>query len=391
MLDFSSLLFAAALSGACLSVTIFAVWFTSKESTYLFSTAAGILVLVAHIIAFWHYSNTPSPWLCQVVLALLTTGFLIIHHGASSYVGRESGQDVVGFTLFMTVAAAAVTYAGLDGLGFVIAYTTTTVLLGLAALIFWRNGDQDHRVLLVVSLLSGTCAITFALCAAVLVVNGQWTLGGAPDNWAEKLNSVVAVICMSGLGALAVSLHHLKAAGQLKADALTDPLTGLMNRRALQSMYGGRGFGTYTAVVMFDLDHFKKTNDVFGHPVGDKVLKRFASMVKKHCRAGDDAFRLGGEEFVLVLPRVTRDKANDVATRIGVAFGAEVVATPMGPLRSTVSGGIGFGAAENIGLDEILAAADAALYAAKKGGRNRIVLAEERHEAGSLAPALMSA
>lgn len=391
MLDFSSLLFAAALSGSCLSITIFTVWFSSRSSSYLLSTAFGILVLVAHVIAFWLYSRSPNPWLCHIVLALLTTGFLIIHHGASQYVEQQSGREIIAGALSMMVAAAVVTYAGYDGLGFVIAYLTSTILLSLTGLIFWRNGDQDHLVLLVVSLLSGACAITFALCALVLVMNGQWTLGVAPDNWAEKLNSIVAVICMSGLGALAVSLHHLKTAGQLKADALTDPLTDLMNRRALQSLYGERSFGPYTAIVMFDLDHFKKTNDAFGHPIGDKVLHRFAAMVKKHCRSSDDAFRLGGEEFALVMPRITRDKANDIASRICVAFGAEVVTTPKGPLRSTVSAGVGFGDLDGMKLDEVLAHADAALYTAKKAGRNCVVLADERQKAGSMEPALLTA
>ncbi|TIV07720.1 MAG: GGDEF domain-containing protein, partial [Mesorhizobium sp.] len=120
-------------------------------------------------------------------------------------------------------------------------------------------------------------------------------------------------------------------------------------------------------------------NDVFGHPVGDKVLCRFAAVIKKYGRTGVDAFRLGGEEFALVMSRITPENAHDMASRIGVAFGTEVVATHRGPLRSSVSGGMGFGAASGRTLDQMLAEADAALYAAKRAGRNRVIA--QRQEA----------
>ncbi|TIV91502.1 MAG: diguanylate cyclase, partial [Mesorhizobium sp.] len=90
-------------------------------------------------------------------------------------------------------------------------------------------------------------------------------------------------------------------------------------------------------------------------------------------------FRLGGEEFALVMSRITPENAHDMASRIGVAFGTEVVATHRGPLRSSVSGGMGFGAASGRTLDQMLAEADAALYAAKRAGRNRVIA--QRQEA----------
>ncbi|TIO66153.1 MAG: GGDEF domain-containing protein, partial [Mesorhizobium sp.] len=195
---------------------------------------------------------------------------------------------------------------------------------------------------------------------------------------------------MTGFGALTLSLHHLQAQIELKAATMTDPLTGLMNRRALNELYGGRSFGPFMAIAMFDLDHFKTTNDVFGHPVGDQVLCRFAAVIKKYGRAGVDAFRLGGEEFALVLSRMTPEKAHDMASRIGVAFGTEIVPTQRGPLRSSVSGGMGFGAPDGRTLDEVLAEADAALYAAKRAGRNRVI-AQRQEDQPDSGPALRSA
>jgi diguanylate cyclase (GGDEF)-like protein len=390
MLDFSSLLLAAALSGTCLSVTMFAIWLTTPRARFVLTVACGILVLVAHVVLFWRYTKDANPWLCQIVLALLGLGFLVMCLSAMQYLGIRNYRRAIVPALAAMAVCALVTYLGFDGAGFLITYSMVTALLAAIGTMFWMKGDHDRRILLVVSLLSGVCGLSFALCGAVLLVNGQWTLGGAPDNWAERLNSVVSVACMTVLGALTLSLHHLQAQIELRAETMTDPLTGLMNRRALTTLYGDRGFGPFMAIAMFDLDHFKRTNDVFGHAVGDQVLCRFASVIRKYGKTGVEAFRLGGEEFALVISRMTPEKAHDLASRIGVAFGTEVVSTPRGPLRSTVSGGMGFGTAEGRPLEEVLADADAALYAAKGGGRNR-VLAQAKSDQPDTGPALRSA
>ncbi|RWD60161.1 MAG: GGDEF domain-containing protein [Mesorhizobium sp.] len=390
MLDFSSLLLAAALSGTCLSVTMLAIWFTAPRARFVLTVACGILVLVVHVVLFWRYTKDATPWLCQIVLALLSLGFLVICLSAMQYLGIRNYRRAIGPALAAMAACAVVTYFGFDGVGFLITYSTVTGLLAAIGAMFWMKGDHDRRILLVVSFLSGVCGLSFALCGLVLLAQGQWVLGAAPDNWAERLNTVVAVACMTGLGALTLSLHHLQAQIELKAETMTDPLTGLMNRRALNELYGDRSFGPFMAIAMFDLDHFKTTNDVFGHPVGDQVLCRFAAVIKKYGRAGVDAFRLGGEEFALVMSRMTPEKAHDMASRIGVAFGTEIVPTHRGPLRSSVSGGMGFGAADGRPLDEVLAEADAALYAAKRAGRNRVI-AERKAGQPDAGPALRSA
>ncbi|MER9421489.1 GGDEF domain-containing protein [Mesorhizobium sp. M0317] len=387
MLDFSSLLLAAALSGTCLSVTMFVIWFTAPRARFVLTVACGILVLVAHVIVFWRYTREPTPLLCQAALALLSLGFLALSLSAMQYLGVRNYSRAVLPAMLAIAVCAGVTYLGFDGVGFILTYTTVTVLLASTGVMFWIKGGHDRGILLVVSALSGVCGVSFGLCGAVLLVKGQWVLGVAPDNWAERLNSVVAVACMTALGALTLSLHHLQAQIELKAETLTDPLTGLMNRRALNSLYGERVFGPFMSVAMFDLDHFKRTNDIYGHPVGDRVLCRFAAVIKKYDRVGVDAFRLGGEEFALVMSRMTEDKAYDLASRIGVAFGTEVVPTPRGPLRSSVSGGIGFGKEDGSSLDEVLAEADRALYAAKNDGRNRVLVLNGK----AYGPALRSA
>lgn len=373
MPDFASILLASALSGICLTLTLWSIWMSSRQANYVLTMGCGIFVLVLHIVAFWQYGKHPDPLVGQVTLALLGLGFLLVCRAANEYLNIRQSKATLGLVLLSMAVVAVVTAYGYDGVGFIIAYGTVSVLLAITGCGFLLRGNHNHRIMVVVALLSGSCAISFGLCGAVLLWNGQWALGHAPDNWAEQINSVLAVMCMTALGALTISLHHLRAKDALVADSMTDPLTGLMNRRALEDIYGARSLGESVAVAMFDLDHFKKTNDVFGHPIGDQVLKRFADVLRKHQRETVQAFRLGGEEFAMVMSRVDAATAKATAEKIGVAFGTEVVPTPLGPLRSTVSGGLAMGRRAGMPIAELIAKADIALYEAKRDGRNRII------------------
>ena len=373
MVDFGSLLLAAALSGLCLTVTLGVMWATSR-SGYVLTMASGILLLVFHIVAFWMYGKTVSaPWLADVVLALMIAGFFVIHAASLQYLNAPLGHATPIFAGVCGLLAIFAAALGYDGIGFIVGYGVVAVLLAIAGSAFWRHGSQNHVILTVVSLLTSSCSISFFFCAAVLLWNGQWQIGTAPDNWAERINMVVAVVSMTGLGALTMSMESLRARSELITETMTDPLTGLMNRRAFQSIHGGRLFGPFSSVIMFDLDNFKRTNDVFGHPVGDMVLQRFGNVMTRHASKGVDIFRLGGEEFCAVVVRTEPEKARQIAERMCVSFGAEVVSTPLGPLRSTVSAGVASGLQDGIPLDEVVALADAALYAAKRAGRNRVV------------------
>jgi diguanylate cyclase (GGDEF)-like protein len=161
--------------------------------------------------------------------------------------------------------------------------------------------------------------------------------------------------------------------------AMTDELTGLLNRRGvLQAAQGliaqrTRKGGPISA-LMFDLDHFKSINDTFGHAVGDKALQLFAATASVSTRATDIVGRLGGEEFVALLPGNLSD-AKIVAERVRKAFQAAGATVAGCDLNATVS--IGAASAEP-GTDVIalLAAADAALYRSKANGRNRVEVKE---------------
>jgi two-component system cell cycle response regulator len=161
--------------------------------------------------------------------------------------------------------------------------------------------------------------------------------------------------------------------------ALTDSLTGLFNRRYLmvhleKLIKKNAESHKSMCVLMLDIDHFKKINDTHGHQVGDEVLKVFAERIAQRLRSFDLVARLGGEEFVVVLPDISLDMAMQVAERLRVGIAREPFKTssPHGPVPVSVSIGATLLEGEDLKVEAALARADDELYRAKEGGRNRI-------------------
>ncbi|AWB35322.1 PAS domain-containing protein [Orrella marina] len=159
--------------------------------------------------------------------------------------------------------------------------------------------------------------------------------------------------------------------------AMTDPLTGLANRRSFMQALtrhvqtlGKDGHASRGVILMLDIDHFKKVNDTYGHADGDQVLKHLASTFKAQIRAHDLAGRLGGEEFAILLTAVDEADGRLVAERIRQAVQVSQVVTSNAVIRITISIGLAVVTAES--PDELLKRADKALYKAKQLGRNRV-------------------
>ena len=171
----------------------------------------------------------------------------------------------------------------------------------------------------------------------------------------------------------------------LKA-AITDPLTGIYNRRYAIPHVGGllqraRNTGRDFAILALDIDHFKRINDTWGHAVGDKILIGVTQRIKDNLRAGDLVARVGGEEFLVALPEVTFEQAKGAAERLRrtIQAGPFFVYKAATPISVTLSIGVAIGTqtaclAETV--DQILERADAALYVAKAAGRNTIEISQ---------------
>jgi len=206
-----------------------------------------------------------------------------------------------------------------------------------------------------------------AILAATLGVRTSATLHDPVPVFAvlALLAGVVSIV----LALQSAELHH-------RDEAILDPLTGLLNRHALAPRFAelsvqARLSGQPVCMVLCDLDDFKAINDGHGHDCGDAALREVAYTLRTQLRSFELVYRLGGEEFLVVLPGLDLTKGVEVAERLRTAVQA---ARPAG-IAITISLGVSAGHGEQVGYDALFKQADTALYAAKRAGRNRVVAA----------------
>jgi diguanylate cyclase (GGDEF)-like protein len=219
------------------------------------------------------------------------------------------------------------------------------------------------------------CALAFAVAFGV----------DAPaviDDPELLIATLALILCVAVL-----STPLMRSDIQHRSDAVIDQLTGMLNRKALsarahelaqQSEVTGEPVG----VIVGDLDHFKNVNDTHGHTVGDVVLREVAYLLRKQLRAFDLAYRLGGEEFLILVPGSDLEQTAELAERLREGVTGERVG---GGLTITMSFGVGAsGREERFSYASVFAQADAALYRAKRSGRDRVCVTTG--EAESIAP-----
>lgn len=170
---------------------------------------------------------------------------------------------------------------------------------------------------------------------------------------------------------------------RLRRLSITDGLTGLFNHRHVHELLHEeheriKRSGEYLAVAMLDLDRFKQLNDTHGHPTGDLVLAETARILRENAREIDMIGRYGGEEFIAILPGAAEEEAEGFAERVRCAVEGFVYRDDGKEIRMTVSAGVASGREGDYDApDELIKRADKALYAAKEGGRNRVVRSTE--------------
>lgn len=182
---------------------------------------------------------------------------------------------------------------------------------------------------------------------------------------------------------LAISLVDARLNAEIRRLAVVDELTGLANRRQLvvigrRELQRAKRYDRPLSVLMIDVDHFKRVNDRYGHPVGDVVLKVLAERCSGAVRDIDLVTRYGGEEFVVLLPECDLAAVHVAAERLRSAVGETPIESPAGALEVTVSIGAAVSSPDTVSLDELIESADEALYLAKEAGRNRVVVAPPR-------------
>lgn len=316
-------------------------------------------------------------WYCGL---FMSTAHILFWFGMRRFVGVAAGinQLLGAFTALTLIWGIAYRLDYAWQLFLMLGLATTFDLLALAPLISLRrlHYRPATRFALAIFVLA---ALSMAVRACLVVLQERGLYLWLPDANSISLYTPAAALLLGKCFVFLMLLHERQSA-ELEKLAVTDSLTGLLNRkgfidygqRLLQRLHQEqRGY----AVLMMDMDHFKSINDRHGHAAGDAALRAFAEVLREQLRPNDCYGRIGGEEFCALLPGLNPADAFQVAERVRRRFSEQAFSTPKGLLYGSVSIGVHgqFGNAASI--EAMMQSADSALYEAKAMGRNRTQLA----------------
>jgi diguanylate cyclase (GGDEF)-like protein len=334
-----------------LSLSVFVV--AGRQHDELLRLAGNVCVVLALVAlqrGVWSFYGVPPRWAWHgTVLALAV---------AVSWLGMADGHRAWRMGMLSWLMAGLCLSSAWD-------------LLALA------GGRRQRRFGLAVAapLAFGGLAFTLRGLKAALAPEGP-VADPAADTLGNFIGAFVylTITLTFQLTLLALVISRLVA--ELRSSSRRDGLTGVMNRRALDDAlsdeeHRARRLQAPFAVLMVDADHFKSVNDRFGHATGDRALQHLATLMGAQMRDIDRLGRYGGEEFVVLLPGTTLEQAQVVAERLRERVEAVPLMWQEAPLALTVSIGIAAWRGPEDALEPLLARADAALYAAKRAGRNR--------------------
>lgn len=397
LLHIPTVLTTNAVACLCICVSLVLIWRTDRGETYIlywslgYGFAAGAMVFAAVAFAA---GGQPSLVGGQVIASpgtLLLAAFGAFWLGYRRFAGHGGRGDTAlaaaGVLIWLVYATLSPAFAD------TVLRARVNALLELAYLLAIIVGlMRDHRAeataaagLTAALLVIHVVKLTAAVLAIGIVATDPFALVRASPVFGT-LGLIETSVFAVFLGLLQLVLIGQRSQRRLRIAAETDQLTGLANRRhfldrTAPHLAGARDRG---ALILFDIDHFKRVNDTFGHPAGDRALVRFAAALAALAPSGGVAARLGGEEFALFLPDATLAEAGAVAEHVRRTVAGLGIATAAGDVRLTVSGGVAAASEAGADYDALHAAADGALYAAKRDGRDRIAL--HRRDATILAP-----
>ncbi len=378
LLDTSTLYLVATMVAAMLGAML--LFFGRQQNIPALQWWGTAYLLGAASVALWTLAaDTLGPLLS---LALNAVGFIacgMVWNASRVFHGRKPNLPGLVFGAIAWIAAAKLLPADAAALRLTIGAGIVAVYAALTATELWterRRTMQSRWPAIAVPVLHGFVLMLPIVLGSLLHPRGEtfsnsiWVTVFAIELVLYAVGTVFVIFML--VSERTVTAH--------KNAASMDPLTGMFNRRGFaeatsrvieREANGGRP----VTVMIFDIDHFKSINDRFGHPAGDEILKLFAAVVVNSLRISDLSGRIGGEEFAALLP-CSLEEAVIVAERVREAFEGSGIVDDTGPVATTVSIGVAGGPA-GTELEVLLAAADTALYQAKRSGRNRVEAAEE--------------
>ncbi|MFO1253924.1 diguanylate cyclase [Inhella sp.] len=382
-LHLQTVLLFAALTTAGVTVGI-ALLAWRDRSAYLRDWAAA-LVLVCVGMALYGLRDGLSAWLGVIVANLLLLSNQVFSwSGYARLFGvRRPWPWILAGYLAVAGVYALLTYVWDSYTLRVLFFNALLCLLSAAcALLLWDHRRRIGGAVLALPLGVHLLQVFLGLLRIGITLKD----GGVSHQSMFVSQGQIFIIMLNSLGVMAMafgfmSLHAGRLLDTVEAQAATDPLTGLLNRRgfdvALQREWRRhQRLEQGLAALMIDIDHFKQINDKQGHPIGDAALRHLADTLRQQLRPYDLLGRLGGEEFCVVLPGVSPALAAQTAERLCRAPLSFVPEGESIPLSMTVSIGVASCRPDDAHPDALLARADRALYQAKQQGRDRVVLSE---------------
>jgi len=380
-MDSTTMVFALALGNLSLCAALFFYEFERKKSLVLSTWAVSRQCQAVAWLLLYFRGNAllPDPIAIPAGYALLFTGVALEAGALWQAAERAHWRRVIYPLLALSIAAFTAAYA-IDQIG--LRVVASSLILGgfyLAAAgalaTGWKDGSMLRRFLvLAIGLLALLVAARGVL---VLTMPGGW--GWLSNSLLQALSSGAFYLLMllGSFGYLLLWREQLQQ--ELARLEVVDALTDLPNRRGLFQALApwlalARRPGLATALVLIDLDQFKRINDSYGHPAGDVVLRSVIDVCKRQLRDSDQLGRLVGVELALLLPRTALAEAALVAERIRAAIEASPVKAERALVSLTASFGVTVIRADDTSVS-LFKRADEALRAAKDGGRNRVVLA----------------
>jgi diguanylate cyclase (GGDEF)-like protein len=377
-LDVSTLTFAGGLAAQASGVLLLIHWWQAREDRAALSwgiancgMGIGIALLALQAGAPDGPGQIVGPMIISICAAEIWAAARIFRRGAVERPPMIAA--VVGWLAAMMIGGAIGSVRLAETLNLVGCAASYLA----AAMEFWLVGDERPRGRWVLISLLGLEAV--ALLLAAVDLNLSHGISGLPAlNWLGAIH-FVGLIFSAGAAISLITMLKDRSELKHKTAALVDPLTGLANRRAIMT-FVGKLFdenlidNAPISVLAFDLDHFKKINDSFGHPTGDRVLRIFADVLSSTGGKNDLAGRMGGEEFALALADCGIERALAVAGHVRVVFQENGHFVDGQYVRATVSVGVATAPYHGTGVAGLFASADIALYRAKNLGRNRVIL-----------------
>lgn len=376
ILDTATLRVAFALMALVMGILFYFSAFRSTRSAYSAWWCVALLLFLAGSASFLLNGTPHQVWANPLGNVLLVSGVASVWAAARSL--RMLNCNVwlsIAVPAIAGIAAALDNPASNTWAGGAVFLASMCLFIGLSSRELWHLEPGYSRVRIPTAIASGAVAAFYLGRLVVFIAEGP----ASPTFVTYFGSSVTTLVTMVFLVVGSFSMAELSTEQQtraLRAVARQDGLTGLLNRSAFielatAELARSRQSNTYGTLILADLDHFKTVNDTFGHAAGDLALQTFADACKETVRSMDLVGRYGGEEFILMIPGVGPGRAEVITTEISRRLAQHVI--PEVLQMPTVSYGLSKFTAATEDLDELIAAADVALYEAKSQGRNRTV------------------